>query len=112
MSLVGGDVAALRANRLPYALLGELPIGASHRLVDLDTAADHADEGAHHDSHQKAWWTGLELASRLRSDDDMGEHFEHAVLEGLTFGVEVARMMMELEEHERLRILDGKLRHS
>ena len=46
----------------PDALLGERPVGAVERLVDLEAAADHADERAHDHPHEETRRAGLELA--------------------------------------------------
>ena len=36
---------------------------------------------------------------------------EHALLERAALGVEIRRVVVELQEHERLRVLDGELGH-
>src|SRR5262245_27840021 len=109
-----GDLTTdrLGADCLPDALLGELPIGAVQRLMDLDAASNHADECAHNDTHQQARWTRLELATRLCSGHYVREQQQHPLLDCLALGVEVGRVVMQLEEHERLPMVDGKFRHS
>ena len=68
-----------------------------------------ADERAPHEGdHRLGGDVASEDAARLEVDDQRTERLEHRALEPLAFGIEVRRVVMELEEAERHRLLGGE----
>src|ERR1044071_635580 len=86
------------ADRFPHALLGEGPAGLVDRCIAA--VANHTDEAAHHQPHQDARVARLELATRLGAHDDIGEQLGHPLLHRAALGVEVLRVVVQLEESE------------
>src|SRR5690348_14376974 len=87
----GGD-------RVPDALLGELPLRRVGDLAALEPGADHADERAEDEAHEQARRSGAELAPGLRAGHDVRDQVEHSLLHRAAFGVEVISVVMQLEE--------------
>src|SRR5262249_54083495 len=86
-----------------------------HRVVErhaaLPVAAHHADERAEQELAQEHRVHRLENAERLAARDRSGREVLQLALELAALGVEVRRVVVQLEESDRLAVLDRELRH-